>query len=130
MNSKGFSLLETIIAFMILSVFMMVIINTVVQNSARGHKVTDIYEIMSIAENAMSEVKIKLSSRMIQDIYQGKTAAGYSWQARVEKDEKKGEAAMESVRERNLFRINLYVHDSARTERMHLETVFFTGDSL
>ena len=131
MGCKGFSLLETIVAFIILSIFMMMVINAVVQDSVRAHKITDTYDIISVAENAISEVKLHLSDQRINNLYQGTASTGYTWQAAVIEDDgsEKNNTGI-STKHTGRSRINLYIHDSNKRQRLHIETIFFAGNSL
>lgn len=85
MSQAGFTVLEVVVAFTILSIVTIVSVGIVTQNSMRVNTVEKQLVAMQLAETALAEVNGAVSSikSAIKKEYQGESATGYKWVASV-----------------------------------------------
>lgn len=86
-KQKGFTVIEVVIAFAILSVVTVVTVGVVTQNTMRTHKIEKRLMAMEIAENAIAEIGMKvLLSRLGNGAkFQGMSGSQMYWKASVNK---------------------------------------------
>lgn len=82
---KGFTLLEVIIAFAILSIVTMTSIGIATQNSIRSNKLNKQLSAIEVAENALAEINGMLLFEKPENAvrYQGKLDNGFYWRSNI-----------------------------------------------
>jgi len=111
-RQKGFTVIEVIIAFIILSIVTVVAVSVVTQNTLRTHRIEKQLMAMEIAENALAEINGKIIFKTLQvgGEYQGETNNGYEWKAAVNAYNLQTSAGG-SNRVLPLWKVNLQVFD-------------------
>lgn len=123
MNSRqrGFTLIEIVIAFTILAMSTVLVVNLVTQSSTRVGKVNEHIAAMEVLETAIAILRGEIASRNLQEHYRGEPGGGYRWTATV-----LGLAnpAAEGVRQPlNLYQVKFQVfHDGGRP-RLEMTTL-------
>jgi type II secretion system protein I len=82
---QGFTVIEVVIAFVILSIVTVVAVSVVTQNTMRTHRIEKQLIAMEVAENALAQINgnIIFEKLQIGGEYQGETNNGYKWKAAV-----------------------------------------------
>ena len=85
MNSRqsGFTLIEIVIAFTILSIATVLVVNVVTQSSMRVDKVNQHLAMMNTIESAIAVLRSEIAQHEIKKNYQGFDDNGYQWVAEV-----------------------------------------------
>ena len=88
-KQKGFTILEVVVAFSILSVVTVITVGVVTQNTMRTHKIEKRLMAMSVAENAVAEIGVKILFSKLEGVisYKGKSSGELHWNASVNKHE-------------------------------------------
>jgi prepilin-type N-terminal cleavage/methylation domain-containing protein len=121
-RQKGFTLIEIVIAFTILAMGTVLVVNVVTQSSIRVNKVNEYLAAMNTLESAVAILRHEISRQKIKEKYQGAQSDGFQWVAKVLNEVNPGsEGNREYI---NLYRIHIQVfHDNARP-RLELTTIF------
>lgn len=126
-NNHGFTLLESIIAFLILSVFTALSVNIVTQNSMRLAKVNKTYELINQLDTAIGIIKKDIISGKVKANYKVTTGNGYLWSAGVR--EITGTVAGVNINNPHakLYEIDVYVNDVNNEPGIHVTNIFLNG---
>ena len=120
-QQQGFTLIETVIAFTILALATVVVVNLVTQSSARTARVDEHFAAMDTLETAIAVVRGELALRQPRESYNGARSDGYRWEAQVLGT---ANAATDNAhRYLNLYRVRLRVFDDSDYPRLELVTI-------
>ena len=120
-HQQGFTLIEIVIAFTILSLATVLVINLVTQSSVRAARVDRHFAAMDTLETAVAVMRGELALRQAQESYNGAQPNGYRWEAQV-----LGTANTETGNARrylNLYRVRLRVFDDSDRRSLELVTI-------
>jgi prepilin-type N-terminal cleavage/methylation domain-containing protein len=120
-NQRGFTLIEIVIAFTILTMGTVLVVNVVTQSSTRVSKVNEHLVAMDVLESAVAIVRGEIANRKLQQSYRSEQNDKYQWEARIVG---KANPAIEGIRQyMNLYWVQIQVfHDSDRP-RLELTTI-------
>ena len=120
-QQQGFTLIETVIAFTILALATVVVVNLVAQSSARASRVDQHFAAMDTVETAVAVVRGELAWRGIGETYSGEQPDGYRWVAQVLGQINPAErGARQSL---NLYRVRLQVFNDSDRPSLELVTI-------
>jgi general secretion pathway protein I len=120
-RQQGFTLIEIVIAFTILALATVVVVNLVTQSSTRAARVDEHFVAMDTLETAVAVVRGELALRQARESYQGTRSDGYRWVAQV-----LGPASPAAANTRqylNLYRVRLQVFDDSDRPSIELVTI-------
>lgn len=85
MNNRqgGFTLIEIVIAFTILSIATVLVVNVVTQSSMRVDKVNQHLAMMNTIESAIAVLRSEIAHHEIKKNYRGSDSNGYQWVAEI-----------------------------------------------
>lgn len=120
-RQQGFTLIEIVIAFTILSMTTVLVINLVTQSSARVARVDEHFAAMDTLETAVAVVRGELALRQARESYNGTQPDGYRWEAQVLGT---ANTATDTARRYlNLYRVRLRVFDQGDRRSLELITI-------
>ena len=112
-RQQGFTLIEIVIAFTILTISTVLVVNLVTQSSTRVSRVEDHLAAMDTLQTAIAAMRGELARGDIRDSYSGSPDDEYRWTAQVV--ERVNPAASGARQYLNLYRVRFEIyHDSAR----------------
>ena len=120
-RQQGFTLIETVIAFTILALATVVVVNLVTQSSVRAARVDEHFAALDTLETAIAVVRGELAWREIKESYSGTQPNGYRWVAQV-----LGAANLAADNRRqylNLYRVRLQVFNDSDRRSLELVTI-------
>ena len=120
-RQQGFTLIESVIAFTILALATVVVVNLVTQSSVRAARVDEHFAVLDTLETAIAVVRGELALRQPRESYNGTQPGGYRWEAQV-----LGAANLAADNRRqylNLYRVRLQVFDDSDRPRLELLTI-------
>ncbi len=120
-RQQGFTLIETVIAFTILALTTVVVVNLVAQSSVRTARVDEHFAALDTLETAIAVVRGELAWREIKESYSGTQPNGYRWEAQV-----LGAANLAADNRRrylNLYRVRLRVFNDSDRPSLELVTI-------
>ena len=124
-SQQGFTIIEVVIAFVILSIVTVVAVSVVTQSTLRTHRIEEQLMAIEVAENALAEIngRIVFENLQIDSVYQGDTKNGYQWKAAVKYyDYQTSETGKNRLLP--LWKVNLQVFDKADKQKVfQLSTV-------
>ncbi len=82
-QQQGFTLIEIVIAFTILSMTTVLVVNLVTQSSARASRVDEHFAAMDTLETAVAAVRGELMHRQARTSYEGTQSDGHRWVAQI-----------------------------------------------
>lgn len=118
---QGFSLIEIVIAFTILAMATVVVVNVVTQSSMRVNKVNEYLAVMSTLESAVAILRHEISRQKVKAQYQGSYGGGYDWVAKVLN--KVGPGTESKKKFINLYRVQIQVFHEQSEPRLALTTI-------
>lgn len=122
---RGFTVLEVVIAFAMLSIVTVVSVSIVTQNTMRTHKFEKQLLAMEVAETALAEIngKIVLENLESNIKYHGNSEKGYRWNAVVNKYQTYASASDSSI-VLPLWKIEVQVfHEGQKQALVSLTTI-------
>ena len=120
-KQEGFTLIEIVIAFTILAIGTVLVVNVVTQSSIRVDSVNEHLAAMNTLESAVAIVRHKLANYNMQKKYHGAQSGGYQWVAEVLSD-----VNLDTETSRNyinLYRIKFQVFRDKSKSRLELTTI-------
>jgi prepilin-type N-terminal cleavage/methylation domain-containing protein len=120
-TQQGFTLIEIVIAFTILALATVLVVNLVTQSSVRADRVDAHFAAMNTLETAVAVLRGELTRRQVKDSYGGAQPDGYRWAAQV-----LGIVNPAASGERqylNLYRVRLEVFDGNDRPSLELVTI-------
>jgi prepilin-type N-terminal cleavage/methylation domain-containing protein len=112
-RQQGFTLIEIVIAFTILTMSTVLVVNLVTQSSSRVSRVEDHLAAMDTLETAIAVLRGELARRVVKDSYSGSPDGEYRWVAHVVGQA--NPAANGARQYLNLYRVRFEIyHDSER----------------
>lgn len=118
-KQQGFTLIEIVIAFVILTMGTVLTVNLVTQSSIRAEKINQYMAAMDTMESAIALLRGEVSGKPVRPDYSGRQHNGYQWRARLE-----GEVNPDSEpRHIKLYRFHVSVLDPKSNTRLALSTV-------
>jgi len=120
-KQQGFTLIEIVIAFTILIMGTVLVVNVITQSSTRVNKVNEHLAAMDVLESAIAILRGEIANRKLQQSYESGQNGEYRWMASVIG---KANPGIEGARQYlNLYRVRVQVfHDSDRP-RLELTTI-------
>lgn len=118
---QGFTLIEIIIAFTILAMSSVLVVNMITQSTTRVARVNEHLAAMESMDSAIAILRGEIANRRLQETYAGSLDGEYRWQARVA-----GKVDTGSGNGRhylNLYRVNIRVYDAGDLPRLELDTI-------
>ncbi|MDH5179743.1 MAG: type II secretion system GspH family protein [Gammaproteobacteria bacterium] len=83
-RQQGFTVIEAVIAFTMLSIVTIVSVGVVTQNSLRVDKLSKKLTLLEMTETALADVNARLMTGTPVDKYTAELSQGYHWVAAVE----------------------------------------------
>ena len=121
-QQTGFTLIEIVIAFTILSMATVLVVNMVTQSSIRVEKVNEHLSMMNTIESAIAVLRSEISQLKVKKTYQGVENKGYEWVAEVMNRVNPDSAGMKKYI--HLFRVHIQVFEGEDPQpRLELTTV-------
>lgn len=120
-RQEGFTLIEIVIAFTILAMGTVLVVNVVTQSSIRVNKVNEYLAAMDTLDSAVAIIRHEISRQKIKQSYRGEQNNGYAWVANVLNEVNPG-----SDRNRkfiNLYRIQFQVFRDPDIPQLKLTTI-------
>ena len=119
MSQQGFTIIEVVIAFVILSIVTIVTVSVVTQNTMRTHRIEERLMAIEVAENALAEIngRIIFEDLQMSSVYQGETNNGYQWKAAVNYYDSQT-SSDRTKRLLPLWKVNLQVFDKENKQKM------------
>ena len=112
-TQQGFTLIEIVIAFTILTMSTVLVVNLVTQSSARVSRLEEHLAAMNTLESAIAVTRGEIARRAVKDSYSGSPDDEYRWVAHVVGQV--NPAANGRRQYLNLYRVRFEIyHDSAR----------------
>jgi prepilin-type N-terminal cleavage/methylation domain-containing protein len=121
---QGFTLIEIVIAFTILSLTTVLVVNLVTQSSVRADRVDTHFAAMDTLETAVAVLRGEFAQRQLKDNYGAEQPDGYRWVAQIL--EHVNPAASDKRQYLNLYRVRFEVFDD--NDRPTLELVTIVAD--
>ena len=120
-RQQGFTLIETVIAFTILALTTVVVVNLVAQSSVRTARVDEHFAALDTLETAAAVVRGELAQRQPGGNYNGTRPDGYRWTAqvlgRINPVKRSGRQYL------NLYRVRLQVFGDSDRPSLELVTI-------
>ena len=120
-DQQGFTLIEIVIAFTILSMATVLVVNVVTQSSMRVNKVNEYLSVMSTLESAVAILRHEVSRQKVKPQYQGSNGGGYDWIARVLNKVNPGTESKKKFI--NLYRVRIQVFHEQAEPLLQLTTI-------
>ena len=120
-KQEGFTLIEIVIAFTILAIGTVLVVNVVTQSSIRVNRVNEHLTAMNTLESAVAIVRHEFASYNNKKKYHGAQRGGYKWIAEVLGNVNPGsEASRKNI---NLYRIQFQVFHDKSKPQLKLTTI-------
>jgi prepilin-type N-terminal cleavage/methylation domain-containing protein len=120
-KQRGFTLIEIVIAFTILAMGTVLVVNLITQSSTRVSRVNEHLAAMDVLESAIAILRSEIANRKLQESYQGEQNDGYRWQAEVVG---KANPPIEGIKQHmNLYRVRVQVFHGSERPRLELTTI-------
>lgn len=120
-TQQGFSLIEIVIAFTILAMATVVVVNVVTQSSMRVNKVNEYLAVINTLESAVAILRYEISRQKVKPQYRGSDEGGYDWIAKVLNKVSPGaESKKKSI---NLYRVQIQIFHKQSEPRLALTTI-------
>jgi len=120
-RQQGFTLIEIVIAFTILIMGTVLVVNVITQSSTRVHKVNEHLAAMDVLESAIAALRGEIANRRLQPSYEGRQNDEYRWVASV--IGKANPAAEGEKQYMNLYRVRFQVFHHGDRPRLELTTL-------
>jgi len=121
-RQQGFTLIEIVIAFTILTMAMVLVVNMITQSSTRVSKVNEYIVAMETLESAVAELRGEIAHHQIRETYRGEQDGEYQWIAKVLN---KANPAVSGVRKYlNLYQVQIQVFHDSDVARLEMTTIF------
>jgi len=120
-KQQGFTLIETVIAFTILTMATVLVVNLITQSSTRVYKVNEHLVAMDTLESAVAVLRGEIAHNKIRNTYSGGQDSEYQWVAKVLN---KANPAVSGVKKYlNLYRVQIQVFHGNDVPRLELTTI-------
>jgi len=120
-KQRGFTLIEIVIAFTILTMGTVLVVNMITQSSTRVSRVNEHLAAMDVLESAIAILRGEIANRKLQESYEGKQNGEYRWVGRVLG---KANPVAEGVKQHmNLYRVRVQVFHNSERPRLELTTI-------
>ena len=120
-KQQGFTLIEVVIAFTILIMGTVLVVNVVTQSSTRVSKVNEHLAAMDVLASAVAILRGEIANRKLQQSYEGEQNGEYRWVASVIG---KANPGIEGARQYlNLYRIRVQVFHDSDQPRLERTTI-------
>jgi type II secretory pathway pseudopilin PulG len=120
-KQQGFTLIEIVIAFTILIMGTVLVVNVVTQSSTRVNKVNEYLAAMDVLESAIAALRGEIANRKLQPNYEGWQNGEYRWVASV--IGKANPAAEGRKQYINLYHVRFQVFHQSDRPRLELTTI-------
>lgn len=117
---QGFTLIEIVIAFTILTMGTVLVVNVITQSSTRVSRVNEHFAAMNVLESAVAILSGEIERKNIQQSYDGMDGE-YRWSATMVD---KANPVVEGVKQyMNLYRVRFQVFHRSAQPRLELTTI-------
>ena len=117
----GFTLIEIVIAFTILTMSTVLVVNVVTQSSTRVSRVNEHLVAMDILESAVAILRAEIANRKPQESYHGERNNGFRWRADI--IGKANPAVAGVKRYMNLYQVRIQIFHDNDQPRLQLTTI-------
>ena len=120
-RQEGFTLIEIVIAFTILAMGTVLVVNVVTQSSIRVNKVNEYLAAMDTLDSAVAIIRHEISRQKIKQSYRGEQNNDYAWVANVLNEVNPGPDRNRKFI--NLYRIQFQVFRDPDIPQLKLTTI-------
>lgn len=120
-RQNGFTLIEIVIAFTILAMSSVLVVNMITQSATRVSHVNEHLAMMEALDSAIAILRGEIASRELRETYSGEQNGGYHWQGDVLGKANSNIDARSPYL--NLYRVRVRVFDDREQPRLELTTI-------
>jgi len=120
-KQQGFTLIETVIAFTILTMGTVLVVNVITQSSTRVSKVNEHLVAMDTLESAVAIMKVELRRKNKKKTYGGVINGEYQWAAKIL--DSANQATQGEKQYINLYRVQIQVFHNSEKPRLQLTAI-------
>ena len=120
-RQQGFTLIEIVIAFTILTMSTVLVVNLVTQSSTRVASVEAHLTAMNTMETAIAVLRGELAQKNIRETYRGQQDGEYHWVARI--IDRVNPVESGALQYLNLYRVRFQVFHDSDQPRLELVTL-------
>lgn len=120
-KQQGFTLIEIVIAFTILIMSTVLVVNVVTQSSTRVNRINEHLAAMNVLESAIAALRGEIANNELQQSYEGRHNGEYRWLASV--IDKANPAVEGSKQYINLYRVRFQIFQDGDRPRLELTTL-------
>jgi len=120
-RQQGFTLIEIVIAFTILTMATVLVVNIIAQSSTRVSKVNETLVAMNTLESAVAVLRSEIGHNKIRETYRGAQDGEYQWVAKVIDKANPDQKGVKQYL--NLYQVRIQVFHDGERPRLELTTI-------